>query len=77
MTNENTAPNNNATSSTEIPGFAEGEYWGENLPQSAPVEEPTNSFQAYAPTVPEEDHEYVPQKVNFDFAMGRKSFTRK
>eukprot|EP00957_Ditylum_brightwellii_P080270 6105638-Ditylum_brightwellii.AAC.1 len=37
-------PTNNVTSSSEIPGFIEGEYWEELLPQSAPVEELTNSF---------------------------------
>eukprot|EP00957_Ditylum_brightwellii_P117705 8978594-Ditylum_brightwellii.AAC.2 len=74
---ENAAPTNNAASSTEIPGFPEGAYWEELLPQSAPVEESTNAFQACALTVLEDDDDYVPQKFNFDFTMERKSFIGK
>eukprot|EP00957_Ditylum_brightwellii_P050987 3866829-Ditylum_brightwellii.AAC.1 len=48
---ENAAPTNNATSSTDIPGFVEGAYWEELLPQSAPVEKPTNAFQAWAKSI--------------------------
>eukprot|EP00957_Ditylum_brightwellii_P075021 5701448-Ditylum_brightwellii.AAC.1 len=40
----------------ELPGFSDGVYWEELIPQSASDEEPTNLFQACAPTVPEEDH---------------------
>eukprot|EP00957_Ditylum_brightwellii_P050006 3790766-Ditylum_brightwellii.AAC.1 len=74
---ENTAPTNNATSSSEIPEFPEGSYWEELSPQSAPVEEPTTAFQAHTPTVSEENHDHVLQKFDVDFTMERKSFTRK
>ena len=64
-------------SSAELPGFSDGAYWEELIPQSAPVEEPTNPFQARAPTVPEEDHFHVPKKYNFDLTIQRKAFTGK
>eukprot|EP00957_Ditylum_brightwellii_P100840 7685615-Ditylum_brightwellii.AAC.1 len=47
------------------------------MPQSAPVEEPTNPSQVQAPTVPEEDHFCVPKKYNFDSTIQRKAFTEK
>eukprot|EP00957_Ditylum_brightwellii_P125245 9547531-Ditylum_brightwellii.AAC.1 len=71
------APTTIASSLSEIPGFPDGPYWEELLPQSSPVEEPTNTFQACAPTVPEEDHFHVPQKLNFDLTMEKKAFAGK
>eukprot|EP00957_Ditylum_brightwellii_P181298 13811065-Ditylum_brightwellii.AAC.1 len=44
------------SSLAELHGFSDGAYCEELIPQSAPVEEPTNPFQTHAPTVPEEDH---------------------
>eukprot|EP00957_Ditylum_brightwellii_P129776 9899238-Ditylum_brightwellii.AAC.1 len=74
----------NATSITsiksslaELPGFSDGAYCEELIPQSASVEEPTNPFQACAPIMPEEDHFHVPKKCNFVLTIQRKAFTGK
>eukprot|EP00957_Ditylum_brightwellii_P022183 1673781-Ditylum_brightwellii.AAC.1 len=74
---ENAAPTNTATSSSEMPQFPEGAYWEELLPQIAPAEKSINVFQVHAPTVPEEDHFHLHQKFNFNFTMERKAFTGK
>eukprot|EP00957_Ditylum_brightwellii_P047144 3580133-Ditylum_brightwellii.AAC.1 len=57
IVDDNTASTTNIEpSSAELSQFSDGAYWEELIPQSAPAEEPTNPFQARAPTVPEEDH---------------------
>eukprot|EP00957_Ditylum_brightwellii_P131377 10019664-Ditylum_brightwellii.AAC.1 len=61
----------------ELHRFSDGAYWEELIPQSALVEEPTNHFQAFVPTVPEEDHFHVLKKYNFDLTIQRKAFTGK
>eukprot|EP00957_Ditylum_brightwellii_P150288 11445181-Ditylum_brightwellii.AAC.1 len=49
IVDDNAALTNTATSSSELPGFPDGAYWEVLLPQSAPVEEPTNAFQPVHP----------------------------
>eukprot|EP00957_Ditylum_brightwellii_P099511 7579741-Ditylum_brightwellii.AAC.1 len=44
IVDENAAPTNNTRSSNAIPTFAEGSYWEELLPQSAPVKKPQMHF---------------------------------
>eukprot|EP00957_Ditylum_brightwellii_P202186 15329005-Ditylum_brightwellii.AAC.1 len=43
IVDDNTASTTNiASSSTKLPGLPDRAYWEEIIPQSAPVEEPTN-----------------------------------
>jgi SAP domain len=59
----------------DLKGFAQGACWRELLPEETIVEEPTNSFKARAPTIPEEDRDFVPVKHNFAEIFDRPVFT--
>eukprot|EP00957_Ditylum_brightwellii_P127851 9750023-Ditylum_brightwellii.AAC.2 len=44
-------------------------YWEELTPQSVPVEEPDSPFQAQACNIPEEEHDHMTLKYNFNQTM--------
>jgi Transposase IS4/SAP domain len=58
-----------------LKGFSEGAHWRELVPDERVVEEPINTFKARAPTIPEEDHAFVPVKHNYLETFERPEFT--
>ena len=55
-----------ATHSTDdLTGFAPSAHWKPLVATQETVEEPHNASRFQAPTIPEEDREFVPQKHNF------------
>eukprot|EP00957_Ditylum_brightwellii_P041647 3154177-Ditylum_brightwellii.AAC.1 len=75
----NRSSGNNAATDTvpseEIQCFAASSDWEELIPLTDAVEEPQNQFQAWAPTVPEEEHKHAPLKHNFDLSIDQEAFT--
>eukprot|EP00957_Ditylum_brightwellii_P122860 9368452-Ditylum_brightwellii.AAC.1 len=68
---------NNTVPTTSLAEFAEGVYCKEFTPQSDHVEVLEKPFQAWASTIPEEGHEYVPLKYNFNITVQHESFSGK
>ena len=60
----------------QISGLAEGAYWRPLKPNQAPVEEPENSafLKPRAPTIREEDAEFVPVKHDYSETFVRERF---
>jgi Transposase IS4 len=58
----------------DMSAFAINAYWQPLVPESAPVAEPENIANFRAPTVPEEEAEFVPVKYNFNEQFDRPPF---
>jgi hypothetical protein len=56
-------------------GFSEGAHWRELVPNERIVTEPLNTYNARAPTIPEEVHVFVPVKRNFLETFEQPEFT--